>query len=112
MSLVGSRRELHSVTQYPYQFVIYFEGRVGRVWAFCVAGISHCLSAAPFAKSELSRPWDITVHAADASLSRKGVAALTAPLAVVKSVGSISERWRFKGPMRASGLDLLNLTDF
>ena len=79
----------------------------------------------PFAKGDFSRPWDATVHAADPSLSGMGVAALTAPLTVVKSVGSISERWRFKGPMRAiskpcsaldehsgpSDLDL-NMTDY
>ena len=45
-------------------------------------------------KGELSRPWDTTVHGADASLSGMGAAALAAPLTVVKSVGSISERWR------------------
>ena len=55
-----------------------------------------------------------------------GVATLTAPLTVVKNVGSISKRWRFNKPMRAtskprsvldeeigpSDLDLLNLTDY
>ena len=57
---------------------------------------------------------------------RTGVAALTAPLTVVKNVGSMSERWRFNEPMRAtsklrsawdedvgrSDLDLLNVTDY
>ena len=56
----------------------------------------------PFAKGGLSRPWDTTVRASDASLSRMGVAALTAPLTVVKNVGSISERWRFTGLMCAN----------
>ena len=46
--------------------------------------------------NELSRPWDTTVHAADASVSALGVAALTAPLTVEKNVRSISERWRIQ----------------
>ena len=66
------------------------------------------------------------MHPADASLSGMGVAALAAPSTVVKSVGSISERGRFKRPMGAaskprsaldeevgpSDRDLLNLTDY
>ena len=75
---------------------------------------------------DLSRPWDTTVRAADPSLSEMGVAALIAPSTMFKSVGSISERWRFKGLMRAtskprsashkeigpSDLDLLKLSDY
>ena len=75
---------------------------------------------------DLSRPWDTTVRAADPSLSEMGVAALIAPSTMFKSVGSISERWRFKGRIRAtskprsalhkeigpSDLDLLKLSDY
>ena len=80
----------------------------------------------PFAKGDLSRPWDTTVHATDAPLTGMGVTALTAPDTAMKSAGSISERWRFKGPLRItskprsaldaevgpSDRDLLDLTDY
>ena len=112
-TLFGLRRVLFSVFQCAYQFWASVRREFRVAWALL-----------PFAKSELSRPWDAPVHAADASLSGMGFAALTAPLTVVKNAGSISERWRFKGPMRAtselrsaldeevgpSSLDLLNLT--
>ena len=78
--------------------------------------------ALPFARSNLSRPYGTTVHASNVSLSGMGVAAVSAPLTVVR----ISERWRFKGPMRAplkprgacdeevgpSDRDLLSLADY
>ena len=98
MSLFGLRRELYSVFQCACQFVNHFGGRVGRVWASVRREFRISWSLVPFAKGDLSRPLDITVHAADASLSGMGVAVLT----VVNSVGSISERWRFKGPMRTT----------
>ena len=90
---------------------------MGRVWASVRLEFRLSWSLLPFAKGDLSRPWDTTVH--DAGV---GVAVLT----VVKSVGSISERWRFKGPMRTtsktrgaldeevgfSDRDLFNLKDY
>ena len=88
---IGLRRELHSVFQYAYQFVTHFEGRVGRVWAFVVREFRIAWALLPFAKGELSRPWSTTVHDADPSLSRMGVAALAPLFTVVKSVGLISE---------------------
>ena len=89
-------------------------------------GIRIAWALLPFARCDLSRPWDSTVHATDASLTGMGVTALNAPDTVVKSAGSISERWRFKGPMRTaskppsaldeevgpSHRDLLDLTDY
>ena len=97
MALFGLRRELYSVFQYAYQFVAHFEGRVGRVWASVRREFRIAWALLPFAKGELLRPWDTTAHAPDASLAGMGIAALTAPLTVVKDVGSISGRWRFKG---------------
>ena len=83
MSLFGLRRELYSVFQHACQFVNHFEGRVGHVWASVRWEFRISWSLLPFPKGDLSRPWDITVHAADESLSGMGVAVLT----VVKSVG-------------------------
>ena len=70
---------------------------MGRVWASVRREFRSAWALLPFAKGDFSRPWDTTVHAADASLSGMGVAALVAPSTMVKSVGSVSERWRFKG---------------
>ena len=71
---VGLRRELYSVFQNAYQFVTHFEGCVGRVSASVRREFRIAWALLPFAKGELSRPWDASVHVADASLSEMGVA--------------------------------------
>ena len=65
---------------------------MGRVWASVWREFRIAWALLPFVQGDLSRPWDTSVHAADASLSGMGVAALAAPSTVVESVGSISER--------------------
>ena len=56
----------------------HFVGLVGRVWASVRREFRTALALLPCAKGDLSRPWRTTIHAADPSLSGRGVAARTA----------------------------------
>ena len=98
-----------------------FEGRVGRVWA-SVRREFRIAWRGSLWQRVMSRDRGIQLFMPQTRLSPgMGVA----PYTIVKSVGSISERCRLKGPMRATSkprsaldeeigpsyLDLLNLTD-
>ena len=102
MSVFGLRRELDSFFQYAYPIVAHFEGRVGRVWAsmrreLCIAGrCSHL-------QRVISRDRGMQLFMPQTRLFLGvRVAALAEPSTLVKCVGSVSERWRLKGPMRAT----------
>ena len=113
-----------SIFQYAARFATHFEGRVGRGWTSVRREFRTAWALLLLANGDLSRPWDTTVHAPDASLRELRLSLLRSPWSRVwvqfRKVGDSRGQcvlprnhavlWtRGSAP---SDLGLLNLTDY
>ena len=85
---------------------------MGRVWASVRREFRISWSLLPFAKGDLSRPWDITVHAADMSLLGMGVAVFTVKFQNAGDSRGQCAQLRKPEEVGLSDRDLFNLKDY
>ena len=96
------KRELLSILRTLYDFVRDCYHVRARLWPSAAREVAQCRGLLPLMSANLRLQWCPTVCAYDACLSGMASCQTTLSSDLVKRIGSVSERWRYRMPSAIS----------
>ncbi|CAK0898069.1 unnamed protein product, partial [Prorocentrum cordatum] len=96
------KRELLSILRSLYDFVRECYHVRARLWPSAAREVEQCRRLLPLMSANLRLQWSPTVFAYDACLTGMATCQTTLSSDLVKRIGSVSERWRYRMPSAIS----------
>ena len=91
-----ARRESLSILHHCYSFCHKFQNTPTRLWPSVRQELTWIASILPLLRCKINNGWSTDVTASDSSPWGLGVCSRQLDVSTVASIGSVSERWRFK----------------